>query len=76
LTSIAPTAWFQRMSFADTFQPRPRTIAPPCGGVAKCSIVNPRTVTPLAVDSIAVGVDDISTDRSVGLSPTYTAFAV
>ncbi len=69
LTSIAPTAWFQRMSLAYTFQPSPSWIAPPCGGVAKCSIVRPRTVTPFALDWIAVSVFDISTDRPAGLSP-------
>ena len=68
-TSIAPTAWFQRMSLAITFQPKPSTTAPPCGGVAKCSIVSPRTVTPVAPDSIAVGVLDISTACPAGLLP-------
>src|SRR3954453_14751861 len=32
-TSIAPTAWFQRMLLAYTFQPGPSTSTPACGGV-------------------------------------------
>src|SRR4051812_400460 len=40
-TSITPTAWFQEMSFAVTFQPGPATTAPACGALAKCSTVRP-----------------------------------
>jgi hypothetical protein len=68
-TSITPTAWFQRTSFAVTFQPGPATSAPACGALAKCSMVRPRTTTPFAPDSIAVAVFDISTSRPAGSVP-------
>src|SRR5689334_21236876 len=75
LTSMTPTAWFQRTSFAVTFHSGPETSAPACGAEAKCSMVSPRTTTPVAPDSIAVAVFDISTLCPVGSLPTYTASA-